>query len=163
MLVNPFIVSGYIAEPYFCDRTAETELLCKCINNQENVVLTSQRRMGKTKLVEHSIEQPSVKGQYIFVSIDILHTSSLRELILVLGHAIYAKIARRSERLTKLFANTMRSLSASFGYDPVQNTPTFDIIYLCGQPASYYGGDVFLRQTSVFHERHGIAARSYHV
>lgn len=29
--------------------------------------------------------------------------------------------------MMKLFTATLRSLSASFGYDPVQNTPTFDI------------------------------------
>ncbi|MCQ2246589.1 MAG: ATP-binding protein [Bacteroidaceae bacterium] len=127
MTTNPFIVSGYIAEPYFCDREKETEILCKCISNQENVVLTSQRRMGKTKLVEHSIEQETVKGQYIFISIDILHTSTLREFILVFGHAVFSHIAKKSERLTKLFATTMRSLNASFGYDPLQNMPTFDI------------------------------------
>lgn len=124
---NPFIVSGKISPEYFCDRERETEMLCKCITNQENVVLTSQRRMGKTKLVEHCFEQEMLKDEYIVIFTDILHTTSLREFIKVLGHTVYKRIAKRSDRLTKLFATTMRSLSASFGYDPLQNTPTFDI------------------------------------
>lgn len=124
---NPFIVSGKINQEYFCDREKETKILTKCITNQENVVLTSQRRMGKTKLVEHCFDQEVLRDNYIVIFTDILHTTTLREFIMVLGHAVYRKIAKRSERLTKLFVSTMRSLSASFGYDTLQNTPTFDI------------------------------------
>lgn len=124
---NPFIVSGKISQEYFCDREKETEKLTKCITNQENVVLTSQRRMGKTKLVEHCFGQDGLEDKYIVIFTDILHTTTLREFIRVLGHAVYKRIAKRSDRLTKLFVSTMKSLSASFGYDTLQNIPTFDI------------------------------------
>ena len=46
--INPFIVSGTIPKPYFCDRVKETEVLNIAIQNQMNVVITSPRRMGKT-------------------------------------------------------------------------------------------------------------------
>ena len=52
--INPFIVSGKIAPPYFCDR-------------------------------------------------------------------------QKATRWRKLFVTVLKSLSTSFGYDPVQNTPTFDV------------------------------------
>ena len=49
--INPFIVTGKIPKAYFCDRDAESAQLIRFLGSQENVVLMSQRRMGKTKLV----------------------------------------------------------------------------------------------------------------
>ena len=54
--VNPFIVSGKIPNAYFCDREEESASLFRYITSEENVVLMSQRRMGKTKLVEHCFD-----------------------------------------------------------------------------------------------------------
>lgn len=50
---NPFIVSGKIPTELFCDRKEEAACLLKFLQSEENVVLMSQRRMGKTKLVEY--------------------------------------------------------------------------------------------------------------
>ena len=55
-IVNPFIVSGKIPDRYFCDRQTESEMLIRFVGSQEHVVLMSQRRMGKTKLVEHCFQ-----------------------------------------------------------------------------------------------------------
>lgn len=41
IFLNPFIVSGKIPEPYFCDRLDEAQQLLMSIENQLNVVLTS--------------------------------------------------------------------------------------------------------------------------
>lgn len=125
--VNPFIVSGIIPEKYFCDRQEETAQLLRFLTGSENVVLMSQRRMGKTKLVEHCFNQQELGPDYILLTIDILHTSSFRELVQLLGAEVFDTIAKRSTRMMRLFTATFRSLSGSFGYDPVQNTPTFDI------------------------------------
>lgn len=124
-IANPFIVTGEIPKQYFCDREMETSLLVRFLNSRENVVLMSQRRMGKTKLVEHCLNDSS--KEYALMTIDILHTSSFREFIQLLGATVFDCLAKRSTRMMKLFTATLRSLSASFGYDPVQNTPTFDI------------------------------------
>ncbi len=124
---NPFILTPMIPDEYFCDRGKETDALIRSITNQENVVITSPRRMGKTGLIYHCFNQPVIKDNYLTVSIDILHTTTLRELIMELGSAVFKHIAKRNERLLKLFTNGLRSLSGSFGYDPIQNTPTFDI------------------------------------
>jgi AAA+ ATPase superfamily predicted ATPase len=124
---NPFIIAGKIPTEFFCDRKEESERLIGCINNQENVVLISPRRVGKTGLIDFCFDKPVIKNQYITVTVDILHTTSFREFILSFGNAVYKKVAKRSERLLKLFASTLKSLSGSFGYDPIQNTPTFDI------------------------------------
>ena len=127
MNINPFVLSPTIPNELFCDRQAETASLTKSILNQENVVLISPRRVGKTGLVYHCFNQPDIHDNYITVSIDILHTTSFQEFIKELGSAVFNTIAKRSEKLTKLFVTTLRSLSGSFGIDPMTYTPTFDL------------------------------------
>jgi len=124
---NPFVVSGKIPEAYFCDRKEEAEQLIKAMTNQLNVVLTSPRRMGKTSLVDFVFSKPAIKDAYITISVDILQTTTFREFIYSLGTAVFDTVATRSDRWRKLFVTFLKSLSGSFGYDPVQNTPTFDI------------------------------------
>ena len=125
--INPFVVSGKIAPEFFCDRIQESATLEQALNNQLNVVLTSSRRMDKTSLVDFVFEKPSISEEYITTSVDILHTTTFREFVLALGAAVFDRVASRSDKLRKLFATLMKSLSASFGYDPIQNTPTFNI------------------------------------
>ncbi|MBQ8486733.1 MAG: ATP-binding protein [Prevotella sp.] len=125
--INPFVTSGKIPPAYFCDRVEESELLAKSLNNQLNVVLTSSRRMGKTSLVDFVFNMPAISQEYITMTVDILHTTTFREFILALGTAVFDSVATRSDRMRRLFVTLLKSLSASFGYDPVQNTPTFDI------------------------------------
>lgn len=124
---NPFVVSGKIPERYFCDREAESEQLLSAVNNQLNVVLTSARRMGKTSLIDHVFDQQTISESYIIISIDILHTTTFREFIYTFGTAVFRRVASRNDKLRRLFVTTLQSLSASFGYDPVQNVPTFNI------------------------------------
>ena len=125
--INPFIVSGKIAPEYFCDRVKEAADLEKSIHNQMNVVLTSPRRMGKTALVDFVFDKSEIKDEYVTVSVDILHTTTFREFILAFGTAVFDSVATRSVKLRKQFVTFLKSLSASFGYDTVQNMPTFDV------------------------------------
>ena len=125
--INPFVISGKIPPEYFCDRQEEAVVLEKALLNQMNVVLTSSRRMGKTSLISYVFDKPQIKDEYITINVDILHTTTFRELILALGTAVFESVATRSEKLRKQFVSFLKSLSASFGYDPIQNMPTFDI------------------------------------
>ena len=125
--INPFIVSGKIPEAYFCDRIEESTDLHKSLTNQLNVVLTSSRRMGKTSLVDFVFDKPVIKDDYITISVDILQTTTFREFIFTFGTAVFETVATRSDKWRKMFITFLKSLSGSFGYDPVQNTPTFDI------------------------------------
>ncbi len=127
MIINPFVLSPTIPDELFCDRQSESVSLIKSIQNQENVVLISPRRVGKTGLIYHCFNQPEISDNYITVSIDILHTTSFQEFIKELGAAVFNTIAKRSEKLSKLFVTTLRSLSGSFGLDPITFMPTFDV------------------------------------
>jgi len=127
MEINPFYLSNVIPEKYFCDRKNECEALVKAISNQSNVVLTAPRRIGKTGLINHVFEDKRLSDNYYVISIDILHTVSLAEFVQELGNATFRTVAKRSARLSKNFALTLKSLTASFGYDPVTGTPTFNL------------------------------------
>ncbi|MBQ1732493.1 MAG: ATP-binding protein, partial [Bacteroidales bacterium] len=125
--INPFVVTGKIPPQYFCDRIEESKQLEKALCNQMNVVLTSSRRMGKTSLVDFVFDKPTIKDNYITISIDILHTTTFREFILAFGTAVFDCVATRSEKWRKQFVTFLKSLGASFGYDAISNLPTFDI------------------------------------
>jgi len=125
---NPFIVSGKIKPEYFCDRQDESQRLTRCIlSGGENMVIISPRRLGKTGLIYHCFEQSEVKEQVALLFVDILRTSSLQELIYLLGRAVFKTLGSRSQQMMKNMIDTLRSLRGSFGYDPIQGTPTFDI------------------------------------
>lgn len=127
MEINPFFLINKIPDDFFCDRKAESEKLIKALTNQENVVLTAQRRVGKTGLMNHCFENEQLVSNYHIVSIDILHTSSFCEFVQELGNATFKAVAKRSARLSKKFASALKSLTASFGYDPVTGGPSFSV------------------------------------
>jgi hypothetical protein len=125
---NPFIVTGRIKPEYFCDRVEEAERLSRCIlSGGENMVIISPRRLGKTGLINFCFEKPEVKEAVTTIFIDILRTSSLQELVFLLGRAVFKTLGSHSQNMMKNLVTTLRSIRGSFGYDPIQNTPTFDI------------------------------------
>ena len=125
---NPFIITGRIKPEYFCDRVEESKRLVRSIlSGGENIVLISPRRMGKTGLIYHCFDKPEVKDQVTTIFVDILRTSSLQELTYLLGRAVFKTLGSRSQQMMKNVVDTLRSLSGSFGFDPIKGTPTFDI------------------------------------
>jgi len=124
---NPFYITGIIPEAYFCDREKETAWMARTLENKAHILLTSPRRMGKTQLIRHLFEQPSVKDNYYTFYTDIYPTTSLHELVLFLSKEIYAVLVPKGKTVLNKFLASLHSLAGSFGYDPVSNTPTFNI------------------------------------
>lgn len=125
--MNPFILSGIIPKEYFCDRVAETQRLVQAIENKSNILLTSPRRMGKTQLIRHVFEQESIKDKYYTFYTDIYATTSLQELIFYLGKEIYSKLVPKGKQALDLFFSTLRSISGTLSYNPVEGIPTFSL------------------------------------
>lgn len=124
---NPFIVTGKIEKEYFCDRVVESKAIEKAISNGNNLVLISPRRMGKTGLVRYCYDFEFDKDEYYTFFIDILHTTSLQEFTYLLGRKIYETVLPKSKKMMTTFIHTLKSISGQFGFDPVSNTPTFDL------------------------------------
>ena len=124
---NPFYITGIIPEPFFCDRERETTWMVRTLENKAHILLTSPRRMGKTQLIRHVFEQPTIKDDYYTFYTDIYPTTSLHELVLFLSKEIYSVLVPKGKSVTDQFLAGLHSLSGSFGYDPATGLPTFDI------------------------------------
>lgn len=124
---NPFYITGIIPEPYFCDREKETLWMIRTLENKAHILLTSPRRMGKTQLVRHVFEQSSIKDNFYTFYTDIYPTTSLHELVLFLSKEIYSVLVPKGKTALDKFLAGLHSLAGSFGYDPISNTPTFNI------------------------------------
>jgi AAA+ ATPase superfamily predicted ATPase len=72
---NPFPTTSYIGPEYFCDRASETKRLLNDLTNGQSVTLTSVRRIGKTGLIRHVINQ--LPSSYHGIYTDILTTENL--------------------------------------------------------------------------------------
>lgn len=104
---NPFIITGYIKPEYFCDRKQEAKRIITKITNGENIVIMAARRVGKSKLIDFCLDSPTIKDNFISISIDILRTSSINEFAFELGKAVFEQAARRSSKLLKMVVNTL--------------------------------------------------------
>ena len=124
---NPFYITGIIPEPYFCDREKETTWFIRTLENKAHILLISPRRMGKTQLIRHVFEQPSIKDNCYTFYTDIYPTTSLHELVLFLSKEIYSVLVPKGKAVIDKFLAGLHSLAGSIGYDPISGLPTFDI------------------------------------
>ena len=124
---NPFYITGIIPDPFFCDRGKETSWMVRTLENKAHILLTSPRRMGKTQLIRHVFEQPSIKDNCYTFYVDIYPTTSLHEFVLLLSKEIYSVLVPKGKAMLDKFLAGIHSLAGSLGYDPVTETPRFDI------------------------------------
>ena len=123
-VTNPFVVKGLIPDAYFCGREEETKRLSRELLNQNNVVLKSPRRLGKTGLIRHCLNRDEFKDYYVFF-VDILQTSSLQELAYTLGQAVFNSLKPFGRKMTDLFIQTVRSIRTEYTYDALSGMPKF--------------------------------------
>lgn len=124
---NPFIIAGDIPEDLFCDRKKELDRMMRCITNEGNMVLTAPRRMGKSKLIKHLFKQPEITESYYTFYVDILSTSSVTELAFSISQIVFDTVKSKSDKLLLSFAQALKSISGTFGFDPVTNLPSFSM------------------------------------
>ena len=124
--VNPFIITGYEGARYFCDRVSELDMLQREIANGCNVALVATRRMGKSGLIQHYFNKPSIQEQYYTFFIDIYDTQSLRELVQKLSREILIRLKPYGARALQRFWDTMRSLQPGISFSPM-GEPSFNV------------------------------------
>jgi len=120
---NPFILTPYVPEKYFCDRDEETDLLCKHILNGRNVALFSERRLGKTGLIRHCFEQPQIKNHFNCFLVDIYPASSLKEMTSLFAKEVFAN--NTVSGLKDILLKGIKSFRPSIGYNELTSTVTF--------------------------------------
>lgn len=124
---NPFVVGKYLSDRYFCDRSNETEFLRKQMLNGRNVALISPRRIGKSGLIHHFFNQSDIREHYYVFFVDIYATTSLSELVYVLGKEIYEQLKPQSTVWKERFFQIISSFRVGFKLDTMTGTPSFDI------------------------------------
>jgi len=124
---NPFLLKGYMSAEYFCDRKKETADLMRFLMNENNVVLVSPRRMGKTGLIKHCFYQKEILKNYNTFFVDIYATHNLQEFVYKLGKEIFEQLKPRGKRFVDKFFSVIASLRPAFKLDERTGTPVFDI------------------------------------
>ncbi len=125
---NPFIITGeYISSEYFCDRDFETGVIVSNILNGRNTVLISPRRMGKTGLISHVLNQDNVRNDYQSFVIDLYSTSSLAEMVMMLSKEIVQKNQSKGEKALTTFIQVVKSLRPGAKIDQVTGELKFDL------------------------------------
>lgn len=128
MLRNPFVLGHKIERPYFCDREEEERALVSAVTNGRNVVMISPRRMGKTSLIHIAMnDSEEIRQEYLTVFLDILQTGSLSEFTYLLGKAVFNSLHQTGTTRLRTFVAALKSLQGSFGFDPINGTPTFNV------------------------------------
>ena len=121
LLSNPFVIGKYVDKDYFCDREKESEMLVHHIVNGRHVAIMSERRLGKTGLIEHVFANSLPDGYEPFL-IDIYTCKNLREMVYLLASEVFKKIARKQSMLERLM-RMVRSLKTTISYEVVTEFP----------------------------------------
>ena len=121
LLSNPFVIGKYVDKDYFCDREKESEMLVHHIVNGRHVAIMSERRLGKTGLIEHVFANSLPDGYEPFL-IDIYTCKNLREMVYLLASEVFKKIARKQSMLEQLM-RMVRSLKTTISYEVVTGFP----------------------------------------
>lgn len=126
-ILNPFIVSGYISPKYFCNRKQETEKLINDAINSSNTTLFSLRRMGKTGLIHHSINQIKKKEKIKCIYFDIMMTNNLQELVNEFGRAFLNQAMPFSKKLLNTAKNIFSAFVPVISTNPISGNLSFEL------------------------------------
>lgn len=125
-LTNPFVIGAYISEEYFCDREEEKEKLIAHLRNGRNVVLFSERRMGKTGLIQHVFHNKQIQKDYYCLYFDAYACGNIQEFTYELTNCIFNKLKGTSSFLEQITA-VFRSIQLSLEIDPMTGKPEVGI------------------------------------
>ncbi|MFV0593553.1 MAG: AAA family ATPase [Draconibacterium sp.] len=123
--MNPFLLSGYKGPDYFCDRKDETRRILNAIENSRNITLVSERKLGKTALLNHVSH--FIPEQTSFLYIDLYPTQNIEGLIKVLANAIIQKLEPFNETILRKITQFFKALNAKFSFDPQTGLPNLEL------------------------------------
>lgn len=116
---NPFVVTGVVSDPSFCNRQTEQDELQRHVDNAQNVLLFSHRRYGKTSLI---LKVFKALDDTVPVYVDLYGTTSIEGFIksFIKGASV---VDAKSSRFIKLIREHLSGISISFGFDPISQMP----------------------------------------
>ena len=120
LIRNPFVLTPYVPEEYFCDREKETAQLCKHILNGRNVALFANRRLGKTGLIRHCFQKKEIKESFHTFLVDIYSAGSLKEMASLFAKAVFSSsgVSGLRDKLLK----GLKSITPVIGYNELTSS-----------------------------------------
>lgn len=131
---NPFLLNGYHSPELFCDREEETAQLISNAVNGINTTLLSIRRMGKTGLLYHTLNQLQQKKKGLGLYVDIFDTENLRDFINRLASAMLQSFPKKHP-FWKSAMEFIKHLRPVISYDELTGEPQVTLDY--SQPKQY--------------------------
>ncbi|OFX17549.1 MAG: hypothetical protein A2033_00235 [Bacteroidetes bacterium GWA2_31_9] len=119
---NPFIVSGYKGQQYFCDREFESSILKKNLENNINTTLFAIRRIGKTGLIHYVFDSYKNNSKIKCIYVDILSSYNLKDFTNLLATVIYNNF-QEDNSIGKKIINAIKSLSPIISFDNLTGNP----------------------------------------
>jgi AAA+ ATPase superfamily predicted ATPase len=118
--LTPFPTTGYFGAQYFCDREEETKRILSNIHGGQSTILTAPRRIGKTALISHVIENlpRGIKGVYL----DILPTENMSGFLNEFAGAIIRNIPEKKGTGRKIW-EFIKSLRPTVSFDMLTGSP----------------------------------------
>lgn len=125
---NPFVVGAYVSQEYFCGRSKEAKVLEECIREEKNVVLYSERRLGKNHLIKRVFHEAQLQEEFECLCIDAGVCGSLKEFAFVLINGIFRSLTRDRSNFEKLAGLCRRlGLSMTIGLSSEEVLPSFSL------------------------------------
>lgn len=125
-VTNPFIITGYLSEKYFCNRSTETSKLISALENGRNTTIYSLRRMGKTGLIHHTFSKLYKNKNMLLIYCDIYQTQNLNDFIKIFSNAILRNLESKPEKFFKKALEIFKSIKPKVTADRITGEPSLE-------------------------------------
>ena len=122
---NPFVYGKEVTGENFCNRRNEINELCRDIENNQNVMIFSQRRFGKTSLIKEVLRKSHRKG-IIIVYADLYSVLSEEDFIRIYAEAIANSIFGKIHKKLNAIASFFRKIRPKISFNE-SGQPSFSI------------------------------------
>jgi len=125
-LSNPFVTIGYVGPKYFCNRKEESKTILGSILGGTPMTLTSIRRIGKTGLIRHVLNQ--LPREVVGIYLDIQAAENLNGFMNILATSLVRAAPERS-RPGKIIWEFVKKLRPVITFEHLSGMPqvTLDI------------------------------------
>ena len=125
---NPFVLSYNIPNEYFCDRVTETEKIINLLQNKNNVVLMSERRLGKSSLLMHILKDKRITTDFTTFYVDIYKTENAEQFAVALTDSLLKGGVKFPKTLSQSLQGFLSKIYLNYGLD-IYDKPNFGVHY----------------------------------
>jgi hypothetical protein len=124
--MNPFILKGYYSPDTFCNRDKEAKTIIHAIENQQDITLFANRRLGKSALIHHIFRLQKKKYNCIYA--DLWGTVSVKGFTEVLANGVLQSDLISKKSFSKQVTDFIKSIGASISIG-LDGRPSIDVMY----------------------------------